>query len=226
MPEEINRNFNRSYKQCSIYTIKNCDRKFKKKRDYDHFNHDIVHSGDVMQDGAIFYNDFAQKPNFDVKKEFILATIHRAENTNDICRLKSIIEALNEISYKKQVVLPIHPRTRAIIEKYNINLKFDVIEPVGYLEMIWFLKNCSMVMSDSGGLQKEAFFFKKPCITLRDETEWDELIFYNFNVLVGASKSRILNTYNNHKFNDDFSLDLFGLGLASQKIINYFLENR
>lgn len=79
-------------------------------------------------------------------------------------------------------------------------------------------------MSDSGGLQKEAFFFEKPCITLRDETEWDELVLHNFNVLVGADKGKILDIFNNHKFCDDFSLDFFGRGFASEKIITKLMN--
>jgi UDP-GlcNAc3NAcA epimerase len=85
--------------------------------------------------------------------------------------------------------------------------------------MVWLIDNCDLVMTDSGGLQKEAFFFKKPCITLRDETEWVELIENNFNVLVGADKEKILNTYNKHIFETDFIKDLYGGGMASKFII-------
>ena len=95
-----------------------------------------------------------------------------------------------------------------------------IIDPVGYLEMVWLLNNCKLVMTDSGGLQKEAYFFKKPCITLRDETEWVELVEIGANVLVGANKEKILNTFkNNSKFKiQNSKLDLYGDGKASEKI--------
>ncbi len=185
----------------------------------------IVNVGDVMQDGALFYKQFAKKPsNLELKtSNFILCTIHRAENTDNPKRLKAIFEALNEIAKEQQIILPLHPRTKKIIE--NLELKIDnltIIEPVGYLEMIWLIDNCSLVMTDSGGLQKEAFFFNKPCITLRDETEWVELVELGVNILVGANKEKILNAYktvsklqiNNHK-----SLNLYGGGKASENIV-------
>ncbi len=135
-------------------------------------------AGDVMQDGALFYKDLAQKPNsIDIGSEFVLCTIHRAENTDDPQRLASIIDALNEIALHKKVVLPLRPRTRHILEKSDFDISnLTIIDPVGYLNMVWLISNCSLVMTDSGGLQKEAYFFKKHCITLRDETEWVELV--------------------------------------------------
>ena len=90
--------------------------------------------------------------------------------------------------------------------------------------MVWLLDNCDMVITDSGGLQKEAFFFKKPCITLRDETEWVELIENNFNILAGADKNRILNIYKTHTFSYNFDIDLYGNGRASEKIIKELFE--
>lgn len=191
-----------------------------KKEGYNNLDCKIVKSGDVMQDGALFYKDLAVKPNVKLEEEYILCTIHRAENTDDLVRLNNIIDALNEISQAKQIVLPLHPRTKAILEKNNIKVNFTIIDPVGYLEMVYLIKNASMIMTDSGGLQKEAFFFEKPCITLRDETEWVELIDNNFNVLAGADKEMILDLYKNHKFNDDFEMDLYGGGRASEKIID------
>ena len=158
----------------------------------------IVNSGDVMQDGAIFYKGLSKKPKMEVNQDFILCTIHRAENTDDELRLIKIFDTLNEISKEKQIILPIHPRTRKIIENLKINVSnLNIIDPVGYLEMVWLIDNCDFVMTDSGGLQKEAYFFNKQCITLRDETEWIELVENGFNVLVGADKDKILNACNN-----------------------------
>lgn len=186
----------------------------------------IVKSGDVMQDGAIFYKNLAVKPNIKIKNSFILCTIHRAENTDDETRLKSIFEALNEIAKEKQIILPLHPRTKKILENLKLDINnLTIIEPVGYLEMIWLIDNCDFVMTDSGGLQKEAYFFEKQCVTLRDETEWIELVERGANTLVGANKEKILEEYkNNLEFNkQNLKLDLYGCGKASEIIINELL---
>jgi len=187
----------------------------------------ISNVGDVMYDVALYYKQFAKKPLSlsTITSHFILCTIHRAENTDNIERLKNIFEAVEEISKEIPVVLPLHPRTRKILENNNINPKnVVIIEPVSYLEMIWLLDNCKMVMTDSGGLQKEAFFFKKPCITLRDETEWVELVENNFNALAGAKREKIIDIYRNFKFNINFELELYGNGQAKEAIVNFIIN--
>ena len=191
----------------------------------------IVNVGDVMQDGAMFYKNLAQRTsNLQLQtSNFILCTIHRAENTDNPQRLKSIFEALSEIAKEKQIILPLHPRTKKIIQTLNLKLatsNLNIIDPIGYLEMVWLIDNCSLVMTDSGGLQKEAYFFEKPCITLRDETEWVELVDNGFNVLVGANKEKILNAYkatSNLKL-ETSNLNLYGGGKASDNIIKGLLE--
>lgn len=184
--------------------------------------------GDVMQDGAIFYKDLAHKPSdIDIHTDFILCTIHRAENTDDPQRLANIIAALNEIAKEKQVILPLHPRTKKILEQSSLDTSnLTIIDPVGYLNMVWLINNCNLVMTDSGGLQKEAYFFKKPCVTLRDETEWVELVASGVNVLAGANKCDILCAFKKYKKDESicFSEELYGLGLASQAIISALLE--
>jgi len=226
MPEEINRILTDRISNilfCPTTTaVENL-----KKEGYDNINCKIEKSGDVMQDAAVFYTKFATKPEVDVENDFILCTIHRAENTDDTFRLKSILNALNEIAKTKQIILPLHPRTKNIIKTNNIEVdtsNIKIIDPVGYLNMVWLLEHCSLVMSDSGGLQKEAFFFKSPCITLRDETEWVELVENGFNVLAGADYNKILDCYKNYQFNINFDIDLYGAGKASKKIIS-ILEN-
>ncbi len=181
----------------------------------------IVQNGDVMQDGAVFYTDLAQKPhNLSINDKFVLSTVHRAENTDDKKRLLAIFSALNEIAKETTIVLPLHPRTRSLLPaELTLHPNIQVIEPVGYLQMVWLIKNSSLIMTDSGGLQKEAFFFKKPCITLRDETEWVELLEHNFNVLVGADREKIIDAYKRHRFNDDYNIDLYGNAQASAKIV-------
>jgi len=189
----------------------------------------MVKSGDVMQDGAIFYADLARKPeNVPVADSFILATVHRAENTDDPERLQNIVEAMNQIaSNGEKIILPLHPRTKKMLNNIQPGFNSDVviIDPVGYLEMVYLLRNCSMVMTDSGGLQKEAFFFKKPCITLRDETEWVELVENRFNVLSGADSEVIIEKYSKagSLFSDNYDIDLYGNGMASERIVSELL---
>ncbi|MEB8430941.1 UDP-N-acetylglucosamine 2-epimerase (non-hydrolyzing) [Cocleimonas sp. KMM 6892] len=189
-------------------------------------NSQVFHSGDVMQDGALYYSEISKKPKINnISNNFILCTIHRAENTDNLKHLNEIFSALNEIADKQQIILPMHPRTKKIIESINIDTsRLTIIEPVSYLNMIWLLKHCSIVMTDSGGLQKEAFFFEKHCITLRNETEWVELVEKNLNKLVGTNKRKILATYEKMDFSSDFSLNLYGKGLASKKIVDALIE--
>ncbi|NRF64530.1 non-hydrolyzing UDP-N-acetylglucosamine 2-epimerase [Vibrio coralliilyticus] len=188
---------------------------------------EVVLSGDVMQDGANFYRELAVRPKeLPQMNDFVLCTLHRAENTDDLSRLRSIVESLCEIAQTTNVVLPLHPRTKKVIEQHGLDISsLIVLDPVGYLNMVWLIDNCKLVLTDSGGLQKEAFFFEKHCITMRDETEWVELVDNNFNVLVGADKNLIIDSYNSHEFNSDFDIDLYGRGTASQKIASLLLES-
>ena len=230
MPEEVNRILTDRVSDilfCPTTTaIQNI-----KNEGYDNFNCKIINSGDVMQDGAIFYKEFAKKPStmsFQ-PSNFILCTIHRAENTDNAGRLKDIFEALNQIAKEKQVILPLHPRTKKIIGDLNISTEnLTVIDPIGYLEMVWLIDNCEFVMTDSGGLQKEAYFFAKPCITLRDETEWVELVDCGANVLVGADKDKISKAFDNINMFDNkcFSNNLYGVGNASEIIISHMINYR
>ena len=154
-------------------------------------------------------------------RDFVLCTLHRAENTDDLSKLKSIIASLSEIHNVVPVVLPLHPRTQKIVKEAGLILPFTVIDPVGYFDMIELLKHASLVMTDSGGLQKEAFFFGKHCITLREETEWVELVHGGFNKLAGADYAKIISSFEemrNKKSN--FSVNLYGGGKASDKIVN------
>ena len=195
------------------------------KEGFGNFDCQVVKSGDVMQDAAMFYSKTSEdnsliisKLNL-VHKPFLLATIHRQENTDSLQNLRNIIDALNEISSDISVILPLHPRTRNIIRQNEINTRFETIDPVGYLDMISLIKNCSMVFTDSGGLQKEAFFFKKHCITLREETEWTELVDLGYNVLVGSDRLKIIAAYRDMQTkSSDFSRNLYGNGHAAETI--------
>jgi UDP-GlcNAc3NAcA epimerase len=175
-----------------------------------------------MLDAAMYYKKHARPPEFALPGIFILATIHRAENTDNSARLSSIFDGLAKISKENPIILPLHPRTRKAIE--SLDLRFSssikIIDPVSYLEMIYLLDNCMLVMTDSGGLQKEAFFFKKPCITLRDETEWVELIEHGFNYLTGALAEKMYSVYQNIiEQNFNFNTELYGDGKAGEKIV-------
>lgn len=181
----------------------------------------IFQVGDVMQDSAQWFSESAKPPeNFHMLNGFVLATIHRAENTDDFDRLKNIVMALDEIAKEFPVVLPIHPRTNNIIKQKNIKTSnILLIEPAGYLEMLWLLKHCDLVVTDSGGVQKEAFFMGKACVTLRDQTEWIELLKTGANELVGADYEKIIISAKKNfgrLVKDDEML--YGGGQASEKI--------
>lgn len=180
-------------------------------------------TGDVMYDASILFEGKARKPaNVRLPLSFVLATIHREANTKNPARLASIIKGINRVAEKKPVIFPIHPRTYKVINGNDLpplsgNIK--VIEPVGYLEMLYLLKNSRLVMTDSGGVQKEAYFFKKPCITLREETEWTELVDAGYNKLCGTDPDRIHAAALEFLTGTlDFKEGLYGKGNASAMI--------
>lgn len=224
MPEEVNRILTDRISNI-LFCPTNSAIDNLKKEGYNNMSIAIEQVGDVMQDAAMFYADKSQKPDMQLPDEFILATIHRAENTDDFSRLSSIIKGLNKIASHTTVVLPLHPRTKKIIEQGDFDVsKLTIIDPVGYLQMVYLLQNCKAVMTDSGGLQKEAFFFHKPCITLREETEWVELVENGFNCIVGADDKKIEEQYKKMKFDNDYSINLYGGGKASERIIKALMS--
>jgi len=180
--------------------------------------------GDVMLDGALFYKERASRPGGVPEGDFILCTIHRAENTDAIDRLAEIVRALVEIASERTVVLPLHPRTRKRLEETGLELTNAVIiDPVSYLNMIWLIDNSDLVITDSGGLQKEAYFFSKRCLTLRDETEWVELVEAGVNTLCGANCDRILEVYRDIVDDECARFDqqpgLYGQGDAAHRLL-------
>jgi UDP-GlcNAc3NAcA epimerase len=183
--------------------------------------------GDVMYDSTLYFSQMAKVPAFELPDNFVLATVHRAENTDDVNNLREIFSAFNSIASEISIVLPIHPRTKNILEKGNIEISESVqlVPPVGYLEMLYLLNHCQLVMTDSGGLQKEAYFSKKYCITLREETEWVELVENDVNQLVGASEKKIINAFNEAKsLKPNYGNHFYGNGKASDKIIQLLLK--
>ncbi len=134
--------------------------------------------------------------------------------------------ALNDISSEMEIILPIHPRTRKIMETRGLKTQCTMIDPVGYFDMIQLLEHTRIVLTDSGGLQKEAFFFGKPCVTLRDETEWTELVAGGYNILVGADKNKICGGFNLMRTTvRDYQVDLYGNGKASYSIVASLLRS-
>ena len=228
MPEEVNRILTDRISDilfCPTDTALNN----LKKEGFDNFDIKIIKNGDVMQDAALHYAKDAADKSYIINKlglkDYILCTVHRAENTDDPKRLLNIVNALNDINKEVSIVLPLHPRTKKILNKLGFKLEVKVIDPVGYFDMIELIKNSKLVITDSGGLQKEAFFFKKHCVTLRDETEWLELIEQGYNVLAGSEKTLIKeNIVQMLKKESDFSLDLYGDGQASNIIAETLLR--
>lgn len=228
MPEEINRILtdrisNKLYCPTQV-AVDNLYREAFKE-----FPSRILLTGDVMYDAALYYSEkaesFSTLEKLDLEhNSFFLCTFHRAENTDDLTNLHAIIDSLNELSRIAKVVVPLHPRTRKIIEKESIRFSFTAIEPVGYFDMINLIKGSKLVLTDSGGLQKEAYFFNKYCITMRDQTEWMELVSGGFNHLTGANKEAILSGVN-FFLSKPFSKSsaLYGSGQAAETIVDDLL---
>jgi UDP-GlcNAc3NAcA epimerase len=192
------------------------------KENIDPEKQQVILCGDVMYDAAKFYAPMAQKPQVELASEFLLASVHRAENTNNSEVLLSIFAALEEIANQKQLVLPLHPRTRQKLEELNydfVHSKITFIAPVGYFEMLYLLQYCQLVLTDSGGLQKEAYFFGKQCVTLRNETEWVELVQNGVNILGGTEKEKIIHCVQQSLSQQMiFPSSLYGDGHAAEKI--------
>jgi UDP-GlcNAc3NAcA epimerase len=189
----------------------------------------VCQVGDVMQDSALLFVEKAVSPaNVDIPANFILATLHRAENTDNPQRLAHIVEALNRIHHDHApIVLPLHPRTRKIIGQQGLELDVHLIDPVGYFEMIWLLDHSQLVLTDSGGVQKEAFFFGKACVTMRDQTEWVELVDAGVNELVGADRERIVDAVARNIGREVWDTEhLFGGGEASQRIVAELVKGK
>lgn len=180
--------------------------------------------GDVMYDGILHFTEIAKKKSTILTKlglspkQFILCTIHRAENTNDEEKLRSIFKGLNAVNEK--MVLPLHPRTQKYVQSYGIHIgeHISVIDPVGYLDMVMLESAAGKIVTDSGGIQKEAFFLGVPCITLREETEWVETVENGWNMLVGFDPKKIIDGITGfHPVSE--RKDYFGKGNAAAEIV-------
>lgn len=193
-----------------------------------------VHNvGDVMYDIALFYSSEKFEKNIDLNElgltpgQFVLVTCHRAENTNDKEKLENILIALNEIAHSIKVVFPIHPRTHKLISEYGLSHYLNnlmTIQPLSYVQMIWLTKRAKVILTDSGGLQKEAYFFKVPCVTIREETEWLETLEKGANKIAGTSKEKIVE-YTLAPIVESWNSNIYGDGTASKKIVDIIMEN-
>jgi len=184
-------------------------------------------TGDVMYDSVIYYKSKIlknEKPEViqDIAN-YYLCTIHRAENTDNPDHLRSIFKAISLMN--KTVILPLHPRTKHILKNLEIEIPVNlkIIEPVGYMDMLTLLLHTEKMITDSGGVQKEAYFLQKPCITLRNETEWIETLDHNWNILCGTDTEKIISAIN-ETCGEQSNLQAFGDGNAAEKIIKLILE--
>jgi UDP-GlcNAc3NAcA epimerase len=224
MPEEVNRILTDRISSLLFCPTQQAVNNLKNEG-FDKFDCKIFLSGDVMLDNALYFSGNSDKQSGLVSElglnsgKFLLCTIHRAENTDNPDNLNQIIMALNKLCKDYQVIVPLHPRTRKILEGNNEVINFMCIEPVGYLDMLNLIKHSKLVLTDSGGLQKEAYFFKKYCVTMRDQTEWVELTQNGVNTLTGADSAIIVEAV---KFfeSKEFPVvnNLYGTGVASAEI--------
>ena len=188
----------------------------------------IVNTGDIMFDAVLYYRERAKEQiTLDAfglsHQNYVLCTLHRQENTDDPERLHSILSVLRSIAQDQPVVLPLHPRTNAKLAQQNMSdvlRGLTILDPLPYLDMQRLQMSAQLILTDSGGMQKEAYFHQVPCITLRDETEWVETVKAGWNQLVGARAEEILNAYRNARPPSARTENLYGDGNAVHSILS------
>jgi UDP-GlcNAc3NAcA epimerase len=245
MPEEINRitadhvsTLLFSPTTTGVENLKNEGILHSEEPPYSFDQQGVFHCGDLMYDNTLFFNKLAAETSSIIKdlklkgKPFILATVHRPANTDDPGKLRSILAALNTISEDKEIpiILPLHPRTTAIVERLKAenvpelranSSQVQLIPAVSFMDMLNLESGASVILTDSGGVQKEAWFMEKPVVVLRDETEWVEIINSGNGTLTGASTTKIIQA--THKYLKAPPRDfppLFGNGQAAREILN------
>ena len=204
----------------------------------------ITNVGDVMYDAALFYAAKAEEHSTILQtlglmpKSYVLATVHRAENTDDQQRLTAIIDGLVKVAEKMPVILPLHPRTRKQLERFNLfseaspleprPLDFGpgvkLVDPLGYLDMVMLEKNAAVIATDSGGVQKEAYFHGIPCVTLRDETEWTELVEAGWNRLAPPNNADIARSVLGAVDSKGHNVRPYGEGNAADLIVQNLIS--
>lgn len=207
-------------------------------------NAKVYHCGDIMFDNSLYFSALASNKNTVIEEyglentPFFLSTIHRGSNTDNAGHLNEIFEAFLEVMQEhkdKMLVLPLHPRTKNCMDQHlskdtlsriEANDRIKIIPPVSFLNIIALEKNCEMVITDSGGLQKEAFFFKKPCVILRPETEWVEIVDNGNAIITNYHKNKIINAIAHFSSNTSLTYpDFYGNGKAAEFICSEIISN-
>ncbi len=249
MPEEINRILSDHMSTLLFCPTKTAVDNLRQENITD----GIYNVGDVMYDAVLFFSEIAEKKSTILNKlglepkSYYLATVHRQENTDDPSRLSAIFEAFSEIATKQQaVVIPLHPRTCLHLLKNSLawraegvregntvqptvrtrNKNIHLIPSVSFLDMIILEKNASIILTDSGGVQKEAYWHRVPCITLRDETEWIETVETGWNCIAGADTDRIVEIISKKDAVLSNHPPLFGEGDAARCVCNLLVDGR
>ncbi len=230
MPEEINRVLTDHISDILFCPTHGAVENLKKEG----IEKGVYFVGDVMYDAVLQFGEVAQRKSQILSrlnlepKAYVLVTVHRAENTDDLGRLERIFLGLSRLAQEGlKVVVPLHPRTRKVLSSLSVSDTFHtnllIIEPVSYLDMLMLEKNARVILTDSGGVQKEAYFFRVPCVTLREETEWVETVETGWNVLVGADSDKIVNAALKAKPGVDSSFP-YGDGNAGKRIVECLKE--
>jgi UDP-GlcNAc3NAcA epimerase len=240
MPEEINRILTDRVSTLLLCPSKNAINNLEKEgfpfwasgKNSKPMTQRVINVGDVMFDVVQYFSERAKVDidlnSFGLKHhEYVLCTLHRQENTDVPMRLTSILAALNFISKHITVVLPLHPRTKARIEQIcdqDVLSRFHILEPLPYLEMQRLQMSARHILTDSGGVQKEAYFHRIPCITLRDETEWIETVDAGWNQLAGANTEEIIEAWSHSSAPKSTAENFYGDGKAAEIIIQSILN--
>ncbi|WP_323585273.1 non-hydrolyzing UDP-N-acetylglucosamine 2-epimerase [Aliarcobacter butzleri] len=231
IPEDVNRILTDRISDVIFYSTDSAKRNLMQEG-FEHLPVKLIRTGDLMADTVFYYSKIAEqeskildKLNLNGKK-FDLLTVHRNSNVQEH-NLKEIIHSLNEIAKEKLIVFPIHPNTRKKLQDYNLQLNTNImtIEPVGYFDMLKLLDSCDFVLTDSGGLQREAYLMKKKSLLLMEYTPWEELIDNGFSSLSKINSQEIVqNYYTIQKVKSDFGLSLYGDGTTAKIIVDEIIN--
>ncbi|MFI5151923.1 MAG: non-hydrolyzing UDP-N-acetylglucosamine 2-epimerase [Chitinophagales bacterium] len=231
MPEEANRYLSDRMADLNFCcTYLNLENLQKEGYSSGLINSKIINSGDLMLDATLSYQQLALERStimhdLDISKGFTLATIHRAENTSSIHALRQIVAALNKINEYSAVLFPMHPRTKTLITQHKIPMKFTVLEALGYLDMLALTQQARTVITDSGGLCREAFFLRRPTLVIMRSPFWPELFLHGPCLQSKASEIEILQMHQDLlNLKRAFKTDIFGDGQAARRI-NLAIQN-
>ena len=220
MPEEVNRVLTDTISNILFCPSEIAVNNLKKEGIVDN----VYNVGDVMWDAVKTFSPLSRK-SVNLKKhithnEFTLLTLHRPSNTDDILNLNSIISQISQID--SNIYWPVHPRNKKHLDSLNLPSNLNLIDPLSYLEMLKAIENCTQIITDSGGLQKEAYWSKKPCVTVRPQTEWLETLENGWNVLVSSQNNEIVNAIKNRNLGK--WIPLYGNGEAAKEIVSIIKE--